>query len=73
MFNTRRAAAGQAAKSEGLSPSAPKPAYRFVLWAILGVLLLMLTTFVIFGALGGSMVKSASPQARTATFSDLIS
>ena len=73
MFNKTRAAAGQAAKSEGSSSSAAKPPYRIVLWAIHAVALLMLTTFVIFGALGGGMVKFASSQTHTATFSDLVS
>ncbi len=73
MFSKRRAAAGHAAKTEGASSSAGRTPHRLVLWAILAVGLLMLTTFVIFGALGGGMVKFTSSQTHTATFSDLIS
>ena len=73
MFDKSRTTAGGAAKPENPSPSAAKGPSRIVLWAILGVALLMLTTFVIFGALGGGMVKFASSQTHTATFSDLVS
>ena len=73
MFSKRRAAAGHAAKTEGASHSPGRIRSRLVFWAILAVALLLLTTFVIFGALGGGMVKFTSPQARTATFSDLLS
>ena len=73
MFSKRRAAAGHAAKTEGASHSPGRIRSRLVFWAILAVALLMLTTFVIFGALGGGMVKFTSSQTHTATFSDLIS
>ena len=73
MFSKRRAAAGHAAKTEGASHSPGRIRSRLVFWAILAVALLMLTTFVIFGALGGGMVKFTSSQARAATFSDLLS
>ena len=73
MFSKSRAAAGRAAKSETASPSAGRPPCRAVLWAILGVALLMLTTFVIFGALGGGMIKSTASETHTVTFSDFFS
>lgn len=48
-------------------PQAGRPLYRLVLWAMLGLALLMLTTFVIFGAGNGHMVKEAMPQTQTSS------
>lgn len=57
MYN--QSASSGSRKSE-LTPSpAKKSPYRFVLWTVLAVILLMLTTFVLFGASGHGMLKSA--------------
>lgn len=50
-------------KSELSAPSGRKAPYRFVLWAVLAVALLMLTTFVLFGASGQGMLKTAAATA----------
>ena len=46
------------------SPARKNPA-RPVLWAALAVAALMLTTFVIFGATGGGMLRTAPPPVYT--------